>query len=53
VFQSFFPNLTSFYQDDFVLVIADMRAGSCVGSLFENLVDSVGNSVDETEQGIV
>ena len=35
-----------------MLVVADMRAGSCVGSLFENLVNSVGNSVDETEQGI-
>ena len=29
-----------------------MWAGSCVGSLFGNLVDSVGNWVDETEQDI-
>ena len=35
-----------------MFVVADMRAGSCVGSLFENLVGSVGNLVDETEQGI-
>ena len=35
-----------------MFVVTDMRTGSCVGSLFENLMGSVGNSVDETEQGI-
>jgi len=35
-----------------VFVVADVWAGSCVGSLFGNLVDSVGNWVVETEQGI-
>jgi len=35
-----------------VFVVADMWAGSCVRSLFGNLVDSIGNWVVETEQGI-
>ena len=51
-FQSFFLNLIIFYLDDFVFVVADMWAGSYVGNLIENLVDSRGNWVDETEQGI-
>ena len=51
-FQSFFPNLTIFYLDDFVFVVAEMLAGSYVGNLIGNLVDSGGNWVDETEQDI-
>ena len=51
-FQSFFPNLTIFYLDDSVVVVDDMWAGSYVGNWFESLVDSGGNRVDETEQGI-
>jgi len=35
-----------------VFVVADMWARSYVGSLFGNLVDSVGNWVNETEQDI-
>ena len=35
-----------------MFVVADMWAGSYVGSLFENLVDSGGNWIDETEQDI-
>ena len=50
-FQSFFPNLTIFYLDDSVVVV-DMWAGSYVGNWFESLVDSGGNWVEETEQGI-
>ena len=35
-----------------MFVVADMWAGSYVGSLFENLVGSGRNWVDETEQNI-
>ena len=34
------------------MVVVDMWAGSYVGNLIENSVDSGGNWVDETEQGI-
>ena len=54
-FQSFFPNLTIFYLDDSVVVVvaaADMWARSYIGNWFESLVDSGGNWVNETEQGI-
>ena len=42
----------NFYLDDFVFVVADMWAGGYIGSLIENLVDSGGSWVDETEQDI-
>ena len=35
-----------------MFVVANMWAGSYVGSLIENLVDSCRNWVDETEQDI-
>ena len=35
-----------------MIVVADMWAGSYVGSLIGNLVDSGGNWVNETEQDI-
>ena len=50
-FQSFFPNLTISYLDDSV-VVAGTWVGSCVGNWIENLVNSGGNWVDETKQGI-
>ena len=50
-FQSFFSSLTIFYLDDSV-VVAGTWAGSYGGIWIENSVDSGGNLVDETEQGI-
>jgi len=41
-----------FYLDDSVVVVAGAWAGSYVGNLIENSVESGGNWVDETEQGI-
>ena len=51
-FQSFFPNLTIFYLDDSVFVVADMSAESYIRNLIGNLVNSGENWVDETEQDI-
>ena len=51
-FLSFFPNLTLSFLDDFVADVGK-QAGSYVGNLIENFVDSNENWVDETERCIV
>ena len=50
-FRSFFSNLIIFYLNDYV-VVAGTWAESYVGNGIKNSIDSGGNWVDETEQGI-